>query len=36
MSCEPTLAICSPLMVASLAMPGTAAIIASMVTAPEV
>ena len=36
MSCEPTLEICSPLIVASFSMPGTAAIIASMVTAPDV
>ena len=36
MSCEPTLEICSPLMVARSAIPGTAAIIASIVTAPDV
>ena len=35
MSWEPTLAICSPLMVASFSMPGTAAIIVSMPTAPD-
>ena len=35
MSCEPTLEICSPLMVARSPIPGTAAIIASMVTAPD-
>jgi hypothetical protein len=36
MSCEPTLEICSPLMLASLVMPGTAATIVSMPTAPDV
>ena len=36
MSCEPTLEICSPLIVASFVMPGTAATIVSMPTAPDV
>ena len=36
MSCEPTFEICSPLMLARSLIPGTAAIIASMVTAPDV
>ena len=36
MSCEPTFAICSPLTVASFEIPGTAASIASIVTAPDV
>ena len=36
MSCEPTFEICSPLIVARSAIPGTAAIIVSMVTAPDV
>ncbi len=36
MSCEPTLAICSPLTLARSVMPGTAASMASMLTAPEV
>ena len=36
MSCEPTLETCSPVMLARSLIPGTAAIIASMVTAPDV
>jgi hypothetical protein len=36
MSCDPTLEICSPLMLAVLPMSGTAASMASMVTAPDV
>ena len=36
MSCEPTLATCSPLMLAKSLILGTASSMASIVTAPEV
>ena len=36
MSCDPTLAICSPLILARSLIPGTAFTMASIVTAPEV